>query len=153
MTKKIDAHQAEIKSEQAEMRATIKAWSSDLKNDRKETTAYQKTVEARLEVREPASADTAPEVAYEQEVPVEDAEVRSVAEPRKRGRDGRNLAAVRRQKRQNRDLDARRRGKQTGLGRCPQRDDPPCGGCATQDGINKGDSGILRIPEESDRRL
>jgi hypothetical protein len=39
-----------------------------------------------------------PEVADDQEVPVEDAEVRSVAEPRKRRRVGRNLAAVRRQK-------------------------------------------------------
>jgi hypothetical protein len=35
MTKKMDASQAEIRSGQAEMRAIIKAWSSDLKSYRK----------------------------------------------------------------------------------------------------------------------
>jgi hypothetical protein len=77
--------------------------------------AFLEQTEARLEEEEPASVDTTPEVADDQEVPVEDAEVRSVTEPRKRRRDGRNLAAVRRQKKQNRDLDARRRGRQQDL--------------------------------------
>jgi hypothetical protein len=88
---------------------------STLKNFKfngKETPACQETMEARLEAEEPVSVDTTPEVADDQEVPVEDAEVLSVAEPRKRRRDERNLAAVRRQKKQNRDLDTRRRGKE-----------------------------------------
>jgi hypothetical protein len=78
---------------------TLDAWSTNTKNNGKETTACQETMEARLEAEDkPASVDTTPEVAHEQEVPAEDAEVRSVAEPRKRRRDGRNLAALRRQK-------------------------------------------------------
>jgi hypothetical protein len=52
MTKRTDAHQAEIKSRQAEMRAIIKAWSSDWKNDRKETMACLEKTEARLEVED-----------------------------------------------------------------------------------------------------
>jgi hypothetical protein len=52
-----------------------------------------------------------PEVADDQEVPVEDAAEMPAGEPRKWRRDRRNLAAVRRQKKQNRDLDARRRRK------------------------------------------
>jgi hypothetical protein len=67
-------------------------------------------MEARLEVEEPASVDTTPKVADDQEVPVEDAVEIPAGEPRKRRRD-RHLAAVRRQKKQNRDLDARHRRK------------------------------------------
>jgi hypothetical protein len=40
-----------------------------------------------------------------------------------------------------------------GLGRSPQRDDLSCANGMTQCFINKGDSGILRIPEESHHRL
>jgi hypothetical protein len=87
----------EIKSGQTEMRAIIKAWSSDLKINREETMACQDTMEALLEEDKPASVDMTPEVAHEQEVPVEDATVMPVGEPRKRRRD-RNLAAQRRQK-------------------------------------------------------
>jgi hypothetical protein len=65
------------------------------------------------ECEKPAPVDMTPEVADDQEVPVEDAEVTAVGEPRKRRRDQRrDLAAVRRQKKQNRDLDARCRGKE-----------------------------------------
>jgi hypothetical protein len=77
---------------------TLDAWPTDIKKDRKETMACQGNMEAHLEEDKPASVDTTPEVADDQEVPVEDAEVRSVGEPKKRRRDGRNLVAVRRQK-------------------------------------------------------
>jgi hypothetical protein len=53
---------------------------------------------ARLETEEPASVDMTPEVAHDQEVPVEDAVVMPVGEPRKRRRDQRHLVAQRRQK-------------------------------------------------------
>jgi hypothetical protein len=115
--------------------------------------ACQGTMEARLETEEPASVEATPELADDQEVPVEDAEVRSVAEPRKRRRDGRNLAAVRRQNTQNPRPGREASRETTGFGRCPQRNDPSCGGCATQSVTHKGDSGILPIPEASDRRL
>jgi hypothetical protein len=87
----------EIKSGQAEMRAIIKAWSSNLKINREETLACQEKTEARLEEDKPASVDMTPEVAHEQEVPLEDVVVMPVGEPRKRLRDRRNLAAQRRQ--------------------------------------------------------
>jgi hypothetical protein len=71
-------------------------------------------MEARLEVKEPTSLDTTPEVADDQEIPVEDAARMPAGEPKKRRRDGRNLAAVRRRKNKDRVLDARRRGKEQG---------------------------------------
>jgi hypothetical protein len=76
--------------------------------------ACQETMEARLEAEEPTSVDMTPEVADDQEVPVEDAVEMPVGEPRKRRRDGRNLAAVRRQKKKDRVLDARCHGKEQG---------------------------------------
>jgi hypothetical protein len=65
-----------------------------------------------MECEKPAPVDTTPEVADDQDVPVEDAEATAVGEPKKRRRDGRNLAAVRRQKKKDRVLDARCRGKE-----------------------------------------
>jgi hypothetical protein len=70
------------------------------KGTREETMAGLEKTEARLQVEEPASEDMTPEVAHEQEVPLEDAVVMPVREPRNRRRDGRNMAAVRRQKKQ-----------------------------------------------------
>jgi hypothetical protein len=98
---------------QGKMMARIDAQLTDMRISRKETMACQGKTEARLEVEDkPASVDTTPEVADDQEVPLEDAEVLSVGEPRKRRRDGRNLAAVRRQKKKtDQHLDARRRRK------------------------------------------
>jgi hypothetical protein len=109
---------ARMDANHEEMMTTIKAWGktlddcpTDIKNDRKETMAYLEKTEARLEV-EPASVDTTPEVADDQEVQVEDAEVLSIGEPRKRRRD-RHLAAGRRQKEdQNLDAGRRRKGKE-----------------------------------------
>jgi hypothetical protein len=90
---------AAINANHKEMMAMIKAWGqTDTKNNGEETTACQETMEARLEVEEPASADITPEVADDQEVPVEDAVGMPAGDPRRRRRDGRNLAAVRRQK-------------------------------------------------------
>jgi hypothetical protein len=96
---------AEIKTDrkagQAEMRVIIKAWSSDLKIVGEETTACQGTMEAHLETEEPDSVDMTPEVADDQEVPREDAEVTAVGEPKKRRQDQRrDLAAVHRQRKQ-----------------------------------------------------
>jgi hypothetical protein len=76
--------------------------------------ACQETMEARLGEEEPVSEDMTPEVAHGQEVPLEDAVVMPVGEPRKRCRD-RHLAAQRRQKEGEPDLDARRHGKQQDL--------------------------------------
>jgi hypothetical protein len=79
-------------------------------DNREETMACQEKTEAHLQ-GEPASEDMTSEVAHEQEVPREDAEVMPVGEPRKRRRDGRNLAAVCRQKKKDQNLDAGRRKK------------------------------------------
>jgi hypothetical protein len=86
----------------------------------------------------------------DQEVPVEDAEVRSVAEPRERRGDGRNLAAVRSQKKKDRVLDARCRGKEQRraqrkkwapeeFGRSPQRDDLSCRRGTTKNLVHEDD--------------
>jgi hypothetical protein len=56
-------------------------------------------MEARLEEEKPASMEMKPEVADE-EVPLEDAVVMPVGEPRKRRRDRQHLAAQRRQKKE-----------------------------------------------------
>jgi hypothetical protein len=100
---------AAINANHEKSMARMDAWLTNTSDNRRDE------MEARLEEQEPASEDMTPEVADDQEVPVEDAEVRLVAEPRKRRRDGQNLAAVHRQKKPNRDLDARRRGKQQDL--------------------------------------
>jgi hypothetical protein len=101
--------------------------------------------EALLEVEKPASVEMKPEVAHE-EVPLEDAAVMPVEEPRKRRRDL-NLDARRRRKQQERTQ--KKDGCRKNLV-AAQRDDPSCAKGTTQDFINKGDSGILWIPEESD---
>jgi hypothetical protein len=63
--------------------------------------ACQDAMEANLEGKgEPASEDMTPEVAHEQEVPLEDAGVLPVGGPRKSRRDRRHLAAQRRQKKE-----------------------------------------------------
>jgi hypothetical protein len=64
-----------------------------------ETMAYQE-MEAHLEEEKPASVDRKPEVAQEQEVPAEDAEVMPVEEPKKKRRRYRKLAAERRRQKQ-----------------------------------------------------
>jgi hypothetical protein len=75
--------------------ARMDAWLKDMRIFRRETTACQGMMEARPEEDKPASVDTTPEVEDDQEIPVEDAEVRSVAEPRRRRRDQlRDLAAA-----------------------------------------------------------
>jgi hypothetical protein len=82
---------AKMGSMQTELKSAIK----DLKFNREETMACQEIMEARLEVEDrPASVDTTPEAAHEQEVPREDAEVMPVGEPRKRRQDRRHLAAM-----------------------------------------------------------
>jgi hypothetical protein len=68
-----------------------------------------------MECKKPASVDRTPEVAREQEIPMEDTEVMPVGEPRKRRRDQRHLAAVRCQKEEQRNLDARCHGKEQDL--------------------------------------
>jgi hypothetical protein len=97
------AMREEMKADHEEMMA----WLTNRKDIRKEMMTCQEKTEARLEEDKPASVDTTREVAHDQEVPVEDAEVRSVAEPRKRRRDGQNLAAVRRRRRR---IESRTRG-------------------------------------------
>jgi hypothetical protein len=88
------AHQAEMDAMHEKMMARIEAnmdsmqakLISTIKNFKfngEETTVCQETMEARLEVEEPASVDMTPEVADE-EVPSEDAVVMPVGEPRER---------------------------------------------------------------------
>jgi hypothetical protein len=118
MDAKIGSMHDELKSTIEEqmkdaMQSMLNAWLTDIKNDREETMACQETTEARLQGK-PASVDTTPEVAQEQEVPREGAARMPVGEPRKRRRGRRNLAAGRRQK-EERNLDARRRGRQQDL--------------------------------------
>jgi hypothetical protein len=61
-----------------------------------ETMACRETTEARLEEKEPTSVEAKPEVAQQQEVPVKDAEVMPVGEPKKKRRRDRKLTAERR---------------------------------------------------------
>jgi hypothetical protein len=92
MLAKIDATQKEIKTNQARMNATLDAWLTDMKDNREKTEAY-----LTMEWKKPASVEMKPEVA-DKEVPLEDAVVMPVGEPRNRLRDRRHLAAQRRQK-------------------------------------------------------
>jgi hypothetical protein len=103
-----------IKDAMQSMQAALKSAIKEAKFNREETMACQGNMGAHLEEVKPASVDTTPEVADDREIPVEDAEVWSVAEPRKRRWDGQNLVAVRRQKKNDRVLDARCRGKEQG---------------------------------------
>jgi hypothetical protein len=108
------AMREDTKADHKKMMARMDAWLRDTNVTREKTMACQENREARLEGKEePTSEDREPEVA--QEVPVEDAAVMPVREPRNRRRDRRNLAGGRRQKQQNRNLDARRRRKQQDL--------------------------------------
>jgi uncharacterized protein with HEPN domain len=93
MTARVDA---KMRSMQAELKSAIK----DLKINGEETMACQEKTEARLEIEKPTSEDMTPEVAHRQEVPLEDAVVMPVGEPRKRRRDRPHLAAGRRQKKE-----------------------------------------------------
>jgi hypothetical protein len=97
--------EANVDSMKAELISTIK----NFKFNGEETTACQETMEARLEVEEPASVDRTPEVANE-EVPREGAARMPVGGLRRRRRD-RHLAAVRCQNKTDQHLDARRRRK------------------------------------------
>jgi hypothetical protein len=111
---KADANQettARMDAKMGSMKAELKSAIKDLKFNCEETMACQEIMEARLQEDKPASVDTTPEVARDQEVPVEDAARMSVGEPGKRRRD-RHLAAGRRQKEDEPNLDARRRRKQ-----------------------------------------
>jgi hypothetical protein len=78
MKKKIKANKTMLAEMVARMAANhekrmarMDAWLTDMRIFRRETTACQETMGARLEAQEPASVDTTPEVAHEQEVPLE----------------------------------------------------------------------------------
>jgi hypothetical protein len=75
------------------------------KDTREEAMACQEKTEARLLREEPSSRDMEPEVSHE-EVPVDDATVMPVGEPRNRRRDQQNMSAERRKKKK--DVAARR---------------------------------------------
>jgi hypothetical protein len=83
------AMQESMKANQARMDAMHKAMAridANIKTNREKTMACQENTEARLEGKEePTSEDMEIEVA--QEVPVEDAAVMPVGEPRNRRRD------------------------------------------------------------------
>jgi hypothetical protein len=89
MESNLEKMDANLKSMQERMNAGHKemmAWLKDLKINGEETMACQEKTEARLQDK-PASVDMPPEVAHEQEVPLEDAARMPVREPRKRRRD------------------------------------------------------------------
>jgi hypothetical protein len=83
--------QEDIKSGQAEMRSIFDAWLTDLKDGRKETTAYQETTES-----EP-NPGMMQSIEGHQKIPKGEAGGMQVGEPKKRRRVW-NLAAERRQK-------------------------------------------------------
>jgi hypothetical protein len=77
--------------------------------------ACEEKTEVHLEEEEePTSVEIKPEVADEQEVPVQDAEVVPVGEPGKKRRDRRRLATERCQKEKDQNLDARHRRDRSG---------------------------------------
>jgi hypothetical protein len=84
----MEAHQTRMDARQRRMDAGSKAWREEIEASRnawrKETMACQEDNEARLEEEKPASENMTPEVAHEQKVPLEDAIVMPVGEPRKR---------------------------------------------------------------------
>jgi hypothetical protein len=88
----------DIKCRQAEMRCILDAWLTNIKNDRKETTACHAEMEATKTEPDPGMMQSTEE---HQEIPKGKAAVMPVREPRKRRR-VRNLAAERRQKRKER---------------------------------------------------
>jgi hypothetical protein len=113
--------EADQKEFLARLRADEKAWREEIRsvlfettNTRKEALAYRESMEARPEVEKPTSADRKPEAAEEYEVPVEDAEVMPVGEPRKKRRRGRNQRSKKKRTQGNdgcqRRLAAARRG-------------------------------------------
>jgi hypothetical protein len=73
---KTDAIQLRVKHE-TELQEKMDAWIADMKNDRKETTAFQDTVEANLEKIEPNSGEQEAMV-ERQEIPNEDVAVHSL---------------------------------------------------------------------------
>jgi hypothetical protein len=93
---------ANMKAWQEKADADTKAWGEEIRsmrfettNTRTETMACQE-VEARQEEKEPSSVDMKPEVGEQREVPVEDAELMPVGEPKKKRRRDRKLVAERR---------------------------------------------------------
>jgi hypothetical protein len=86
---KADANQARMDANHEEMMGTIRAWrQTDTKDNKEEAMACEEKTEVRLEEEEkPASVEMKPEVAEEQEVPVQDAEVVPVGEPGKKRQD------------------------------------------------------------------
>jgi peroxiredoxin family protein len=76
------------------MDASHKEMVAEIKPERDvETMACQETTEVRIEEEKLTSVDRKPEVAEQREVPVEDAEVMAVGEPKKKRRTDRKLAA------------------------------------------------------------
>jgi hypothetical protein len=73
---KADAHQAKMEANQAKTEAERK---SDVKNLQ---SWMERRMEGRLETEEPGSVEMKPEVADEREVPVQDAVVMPVGEPK-----------------------------------------------------------------------
>jgi hypothetical protein len=90
-----------------EIAADTKAWLEEIAASHKETvaeskpkkdiktTAYQE-MEARQDEKKPTSMDMKPEAAQREEVPVDDAKVMPVGEPKNKRRRDRKLAAERR---------------------------------------------------------
>jgi hypothetical protein len=92
MTEKMDTNMGAMK-------AALKSAIREITFNREETVACQETMEASLEAEGLVSMDTTPEVAHEQEVSSEDAEVMAVRGPKTRRRDQRHLATGRRRAR------------------------------------------------------
>jgi hypothetical protein len=93
---------ANMKAWREKTDADMEAWQKEIcsmrfetTNTRNETLACQE-MEAHQEEEEPSSVDMKPEVVEQRKVPVEDAEVMQVGEPKKKRRRDRKLAAVRR---------------------------------------------------------
>jgi peptidoglycan hydrolase CwlO-like protein len=119
--KNADANQAKAEADMKTMQEKLDASHKEaeaMRNEMKTNQAELKSAIAQIEWKKPASVEMKPEVAHE-EVPLEDAAVMPVEEPRKRRRD-QNLDPRRRRKQQERTqkrMDAERIRSQPTEGR------------------------------------
>jgi hypothetical protein len=104
----------EMKSGQAEIRSTVNAWITDMRDGWKETVSCQVTTAAWLETKEISSEDVEPEVEH-REVPMEDAVVKPV-KGRKKRHSGQKQAAERCG--ETKELTRRDRGSQRKVSHC-----------------------------------
>jgi hypothetical protein len=156
MREEIRTHQTKAEAGHRELLAKLeddrqadwKAWREEMAASHKETVAETKSemdvemiacqeMEALSEEKKPTSVDMKPEVAQKEQVPVQDATVMPVGEPKKKKRRRHwNLATERRGTPKERTQGKDWCRKTTG--RRPQRDEPPCGSSTAEENRPEG---------------